>query len=67
MVRTLKNVLINVIGALACFILFSIDPFLSWMVGRNMFLLPFWAWGLIGVLLFEVAYIVFFRLLVFKR
>ncbi len=49
---------INIFGALIVFIVFSFGSFLDWMVDKSEFILPFWGWGLLGVVLFEIIYFV---------
>jgi len=56
----LFKIIINVVGAGFMFIVFSFHEFLNWIVDRNnnyqYFLLPWWAWGIIGVIIFEIAF-----------
>jgi hypothetical protein len=60
----MKKIIINTVGAIVIFVIFSFHEFLSWILERNdnyqYFLLPWWAWGIIGVILFEIICIVFF-------
>ena len=49
----------NIIGALICFAVFAVDPFINWLVDKSTFLMPFWVWGLVGFFLFEILWSVF--------
>ncbi len=55
------NVLINIIGVIAIFVIFAFYPFLDWMIDKHEFLIPFWAWGIIGVVLFEIFYYIIIK------
>jgi len=54
----MKTILINIIGAFICFIIFSIHPFLNWLVDKSVFIMPWWAWGGVGIILFELVFII---------
>jgi len=67
MMNVFIKIIINIFGASIVFVIFSFHEFLNWIVGKNnnyhYFLLPWWGWGLIGVVAFEIVY---FLVLVFK-
>ena len=67
MKNTLINIIINIVGAIIVFAIFSFHEFLDWIVTKNnnyhYFLLPWWGWGIIGVVAFEIVYF----LILFKR
>jgi len=54
------KVIINIFGAMIVFTIFSFHEFLNWIVTQNnnyhYFLLPWWGWGCIGLVAFEVVY-----------
>lgn len=52
------QIIINIVGACLVFILFAADPFISWIIDRIFIVMPFWAWGLVGVALFEILFII---------
>jgi len=58
--NVLRKSIINIFGAIIIFIIFSFHEFLSWIIDKNdnyhFFLLPWWCWGIIGVVLFEIAF-----------
>lgn len=58
MKNILIKIIINIIGALACFIIFASHEFLDKVVDNTSFLFPWWIWGIIGVVLFELAFII---------
>ena len=55
------RILINLIGAIVVFAIFAFHPFLSWMNDGSSFLMPFWVWGLAGVVIFEVAFFILIK------
>jgi len=61
MKKIIINIIINIIGALACFVIFAFDAFLSKIVDNSTFLFPWWIWGLIGVVAFEIVYFILVR------
>lgn len=63
MKNTLVNLIVNIVGALVCFAVFSFDPFLSWIVDNTSFIFPWWVWGIVGLVAFEIVYF----LIYFKR
>jgi len=60
MTNRLKNIIINIFGAMIAFVIFSFHEFLNWIVTTNdnylFFLLPWWGWGIVGVVAFEIVY-----------
>ena len=60
MKKTLINIFINILGAFIVFVIFSFDEFLNWIVTANedyqYFLLPWWGWGAIGFIAFEIVF-----------
>ncbi|PKK95124.1 MAG: hypothetical protein CVV60_02870 [Tenericutes bacterium HGW-Tenericutes-5] len=60
MKKAFINIIINFLGAIIVFAIFSFHEFLDWIVTTSndyhYFLLPWWGWGLIGFLAFEIVY-----------
>ncbi len=56
----IKQFIINILGSLIVFIFFSLSPFISYLIDNFNFLLPWWGWGILGIVLFEVVYHVVF-------
>jgi hypothetical protein len=54
------NIIINILGAFIVFVIFSFHEFLNWIVTSNeeyqYFLLPWWGWGAIGFISFEIVF-----------
>lgn len=56
MKNNLINIIINIVGALVCFAIFSFNPFLNRIVDNTSFIFPWWIWGLVGLVAFEIVY-----------
>lgn len=60
MKKTFINIIINILGAIFVFAIFSFHEFLDWIITSNddyhYFLLPWWGWGIIGLVSFEIVY-----------
>lgn len=58
------NAFINISGAITSFFVFSFHELLSLILTQNndyhYFLLPWWGWGSIGFVVFEIVYILIF-------
>ncbi len=50
-----SNFIINLIGAIVIFVVFAADPFIDNLVDGSSFLFPWWGWGIVGVLIFEMV------------
>ncbi len=64
MKKTLINIIINILGGIIVFAIFSFHEFLNWIVTSNInyhfFLMPWWGWGIIGFFAFEIVYFLVF-------
>ncbi len=64
MKKTLLTISINILGAIIVFIIFSFHEFLNWIATGNndyhYFLIPWWGWGIIGFVAFEIVYFLVF-------
>lgn len=58
------NIIINILGAIFVFVIFAIDEFLNMIVTAGndyqYFLLPWWGWGAVGMVMFEIVYFLVF-------
>ena len=64
MKKAVINIIINILGAIIVFVIFAFHEFLNMIVTANndyqYFLLPWWGWGAIGLVTFEIVFFLVF-------
>ena len=64
MKKAVINIIINNLGAIIVFVIFTFHEFLNMIVTANndyqYYLLPWWGWGAIGLVTFEIVFFLAF-------